>query len=111
MTVGLEELFDFVEHRLFGLVVACAELFCAFEHQVLEIVRKAGGFGGVVLSAYANGDICLNTGLVLVDGHKDLKSVWQGVHFGLQGVVGHGLEFVLGCRQWHSHEGQRCKTH
>ncbi len=61
---------DAVEHRLLGGIIAGSELFRALEHKMLEVVCKAGCFCRVVFASHAHGDICLNTGLVLIDAHK-----------------------------------------
>ena len=47
----------------------------AFKHQMLKIVSQSGGFGRVVLAAYAYSDIRLDARLVLVNGHIHLQSV------------------------------------
>ena len=95
VAVLLEELLDAVEHRLFCGVVGGAELFGALEHEVLEIVGEAGGLGGVVLAAYAHGDVCLYAGLVAVDSHEQLEAVREGVGLGVQGVARHRVVGVL----------------
>ena len=112
VAVLLEELLDAVEHRLFCGVVGGAELFGALEHEVLEIVGEAGGLGGVVLAAYAHGDVCLYAGLVAVDSHEQLEAVREGVGLGVQGVARHRVVGVLvgACRERAQRHGG-CSQH
>ena len=89
---------DAVEQRLLGGIIAGSELFRALEHKMLEVVCKAGCFCRVVFASHAYGDICLNTWLVLIDAHKELKAIWQCVHLSLQRVAGHRFVLVFRSR-------------
>ena len=105
--VGLEELFDLVQHGLFGLIVARSELLRSLEHQVLEVVGEAGGLRRVVLAADLDSDIGLDARLILIDGHVELEPVVQGVdlcserialHAFIAGSAGKEHEQQMGCR-------------
>ena len=85
--IDFKKAFDLVEEGLFGLIVRRPEVSGALEHEVLKVVRQAGGLCWVVLSAYANGDISLDAGRLFVDAHVDLQAVVEGVDAGLQRVA------------------------
>ena len=95
LAVNFKLLFNLVEQRLLGFVVLGAEVGGALEHQVFEVVRQPGGFGGVVLAAHAHGDVGLDAGFVFVDAHVHLQSVVEGVDACLERVARHGFIRVL----------------
>ena len=97
LAVNLKESLYLIEKRLLGLVIRCSEILSTLKHQMLEIVGKSGGFGGVVLSTHAHCYIRLYTRLILVYGHVDLKTVGKCVEFGFQRVVGYGSVLILRC--------------
>ena len=67
LAVALISACDFVEIRLLLGVVDGAELLGSLEHQVLQIVGKTGCLGRVVSGTCLDGDISLQTRLLLVD--------------------------------------------
>ena len=89
--VHLKQTVDGREHRLLRLVVLRSELFRPLEHHVLEVVGETRIVGGIVLSARADGDIGLDTRLVLVDGHIHGQTVLQGIDLRVQRISLHGL--------------------
>ena len=108
--VLLEQLLDLVEHRLLRGIVHGTELLRALEHQVLEIVREARSLGGVVLAAHLHGHVGLDTGLLLVHGHKDFHSVVKGVDLGLERVAFDGFAALAGgCGKHRQDDGRSSK--
>ena len=93
--VGLEQLLDFIQQRFLGSIIRRTELLGALEHQVLEVVRQAGGFMRVVLAADLHGDIGLNARFLLADAHVNLQPIVQRVDTGFERVVRHALVLVL----------------
>ena len=101
--VLLEEVLDLVQHRLFGRIVAGAELLAALEHQVLEVVGETSGFVRIVLAAGAHRDESLDAGLFLVHGHIYLEPVVEGINQALHGIAFRPFAPVAGT------EGYRCQ--
>ena len=58
---------------------------------MLQVVGKAGIVGRIVLSAGMHGDVGLDAGLILIDGHVHLEPVVKRVNLGLQRVTFYGL--------------------
>ena len=94
--IDLIEALNLVQEGFLRLVVLGAVVLRALEHEVLEVVGEAGGLRRVVLAADADGDVGLDTGLLLVDGHEYLEPVGESVDFGVERVVFYGLVFVAG---------------
>ncbi len=92
--IYLEQAFHFVQHRFFGLIVLCSERGRTLEHQVFEIVRQAGGFGGVVLAPHFHCDVGLQARGLFIYCHVDLQAVGQGVDARSHGVALDGLVLV-----------------
>ena len=103
--VHLEQAVDGRKHRLFGLIVLRAELLGSLEHHVLEVVGETGIVGRIVLAARADGDVGLDPGLVLVDGHIHFQAVVQGVDLRLEGIALHGL-ILAAARNGHGGDGR-----
>lgn len=89
VAIRLEKGFDAVEHRLLCGVVGSAEVGCALEHHVLEIVGQTCCLRGVVFAAYAHGDIGLDARRTRVLAHEYLEPVGKGVNLGVQWIAGH----------------------
>ena len=79
LSVGLVTGFDLVEQRSFSLIIVCAKLFAALEHQVLQVVCQACCFGWVVLRTCAYSDVGLDTGFLRVDGEIHLQTIIQRI--------------------------------
>ena len=92
--VHLEQAVDGREQGLLGLVVLRAEQLGTLEHHVFEIMGETGVVGRVVLAARTDGDIGLDAGLVLVDGHVHGQAVLQGVDPRIERIALDGL--ILG---------------
>ena len=104
--VHLEQAVDGRKHRLFGLVVLRAELLGSLEHHVLEVVGETGIVGRIVLTACADGDVGLDTGLVLVDGHVHFQAVGEGGDLRLERIALHGL-ILAAARNGHGGDGRQ----
>ena len=85
----LVALLNLVEQRSLGLGVGSAELSGALEHQVLQIMRKTGCLGRIVLRARAHGNISLYARFFLVDGEIDLQTIIKSIDTRLHGVALH----------------------
>ena len=85
--VHLEECLNLVEQGLLLGVVLCAEVLGALEHQVLEVVGKAGSLSGVVLATHTHGDVGLYARSLLIYGEVHLQSIVQCVDTALHGVA------------------------
>ena len=92
--VYLEQAVDGFEQRFFSGIVLRAELFGTLEHHVLQVVGEAGVVGRIVFAASPDGDIRLDAGFVLIDGHVHFQAVLQGVDFRVERIAGDG--FILG---------------
>ena len=104
--VHFEQAVDGGEHRLFRFVVLRAELFRSLEHHVLQVVGEAGVIGRVVLSAGTDGDVGLDSGLVLVDGHVHGQAVGKGRNLRLERIALHGL-ILAAARNGYGGEGRQ----
>ena len=93
-TVVFKKGSDGVEQGFLSLVVLCAELCSALEHQMLQIMCQAGSLGGIVLRTGAHGDVGLDAWLLLVDSHRHGQSVLQLVGLDIHGVARRGLIVV-----------------
>ena len=80
--VLLVAFFNLVEQRCFGLWIVRAEEFCAFEHQMLQIVSQTGGLCRVVLGAGAHGHVGLDARSLLVHAEIHFQSVVECVDAG-----------------------------
>ena len=95
LAVDFKLFLDLVEHRLFNFVVLSAEIVGTFKHQVFKVVGQPGGFCGVVLTAYAYGNVRLYARSFLVDGHVNFQTVVQSVDARFQRIVGDCFVTVL----------------
>ena len=89
--VHLKEAVHRREHRLLGRIVGSPEQLASLEHHMLQVVGKAGVVGRIVLAADLDGDVGLDPGLVLVDGHVNLESVVKRADFGVHRIAFDGL--------------------
>ena len=95
VVIDLVKCLDFLQLFAFFCPVEGAEVAGSLEHEVFQIVRKAGAFGGVVLAAHTHGNVGLDAGHVLVDGKENLQTVVERVMDHVHRVVLIGLLLVI----------------
>ena len=91
--IGFVEMFlvkldDEVEVRLLLLVIEGAEARRALEQHVFEVVREAGGLGGVLFAAGAHGDLRLEPRCLVVLRQINRQAVFQLVNLHRHRVPG-----------------------
>ena len=101
---------DGVEQRFLGSIVAGAELFCALEHEVLEVVGQTGGLGGVVTRTGAHGDVSRDARRLRINTEEDFQAIAKRVALRGCGVarIGDGLWHLSGCQ--HTRACNECRN-
>ena len=80
LSVNLEKVFYFIEHRFFRRIVTRSELLSSLEHKVFEIMRESGGLRRIVLASDLDRNVGLDSRSFLVDAHVDLKAIVKRVN-------------------------------
>lgn len=61
MAILLITVLDTVQQGCFLYGVGNAEVGCAFEHEMFEVMGEAGGLGGIILTTHFDSDVSLQT--------------------------------------------------
>ena len=84
--INIELLFYLVKQWFLCSIIGCAETLRAFEHDMLQIVSETGIVRRIVLTSVTDCDVSLKSGLFLIYGHINLKSVVEGINLDLHRV-------------------------
>ena len=96
LAIDFEKLFDLVKQRFFLFVVLRSKLFSTLKHQVFKIVCQPCSFSRIVFSAYADSNICLDTGGLLIHSHIHFQAIIQSIDTGFQRIIRDRLVFKRG---------------